>query len=558
MAGPAGRDAVALPPRYYRDNFLSLCRTVEAQYGDLLSAAEQDWLAGFRALTLQAQCLYLRLVSRVGPWFRPCRLHYAEIGPLAAPLAELRAALYLVEADALTVEELGRLYTRAELGELFPKALLGLRGDKRAALAAIEQWSAAEGGELLAAARAADGEAPVAVTGLDRVACLQLLFFGNRRQSLTDFILSDLGVATYHPYRLDREHRLFPERAALDDYLACGRLADHYAELREAGDDTGVVVLARSLLDIAVDHRASERRWWRLFNRVARQLERCGELDTALALYRRSALHPARERAARVLEAQQDWRGAIAQCREILDAPWGEEEREAARRILPRVQRRAGDTPVRRPRDSFARLDLALPRAEERVELATAAALAAHWSAVHYVENSLVNGLFGLAFWEEIFSPVAGAFHNPYQAVPADMYDGSFYRNRRSLLERRLGQLAEVDLAVELRDAYRRHEGLQCHWVNWRVLPLPLVEDALVRIPGTHLLAMWRRMLFDPGECRRGFPDLLALGEGPGEYCMIEVKGPGDALQESQKRWLRFFGESDIPAAVAWVQWRDD
>ena len=62
-------------------------------------------------------------------------------------------------------------------------------------------------------------------------------------------------------------------------------------------------------------------------------------------------------------------------------------------------------------------------------------------------------------------------------------------------------------------------------------------------------------MLFDPGENRRGFPDLIALGEEPGDYCLIEVKGPGDALQDSQKRWLRFFAQQGIPAQVAWVDW---
>ena len=77
-------------------------------------------------------------------------------------------------------------------------------------------------------------------------------------------------------------------------------------------------------------------------------------------------------------------------------------------------------------------------------------------------------------------------------------------------------------------------------------------------IPSSHLLAIWRRMLFDPGENRRGFPDVLALGENPGEYQLIEVKGPGDALQDSQRRWLRFFQREAIPAAVAWVQWADD
>jgi hypothetical protein len=77
-------------------------------------------------------------------------------------------------------------------------------------------------------------------------------------------------------------------------------------------------------------------------------------------------------------------------------------------------------------------------------------------------------------------------------------------------------------------------------------------------IPAAHLLAIWERILFDPAENRRGFPDLIALGAGAGEYCMIEVKGPGDALQDSQKRWLRYFQAQGIPAQVAWVEWRDE
>ena len=40
--------------------------------------------------------------------------------------------------------------------------------------------------------------------------------------------------------------------------------------------------------------------------------------------------------------------------------------------------------------------------------------------------------------------------------------------------------------------------------------------------------------------------------------CLIEVKGPGDNLQHSQRRWLRFFGENMIPACIARVEWLDD
>jgi hypothetical protein len=63
----AESDNAALAPFYYRDNYLRLCDTVEAQYGDILSNAEHAMLQTFRRLDFNAQCLYVRLVSRTGP-----------------------------------------------------------------------------------------------------------------------------------------------------------------------------------------------------------------------------------------------------------------------------------------------------------------------------------------------------------------------------------------------------------------------------------------------------------------------------------------------------------
>ena len=169
-----------------------------------------------------------------------------------------------------------------------------------------------------------------------------------------------------------------------------------------------------------------------------------------------------------------------------------------------------------------------------------------------------MNALFGLAFWEQIFTPVPGAFHNPYQSVPSDMYEPTFRLRRRDNLAARMAQLRETDIALELREAYQRYVPLQCRWVDWRRVDADLVDAAARVIPDGHLLAIWERMLFDPGENRRGFPDLIALGEQEGDYCLVEIKGPGDTLQDSQKRWLRYFQAQGIPAQVAWVEWQDD
>jgi hypothetical protein len=37
-------------------------------------------------------------------------------------------------------------------------------------------------------------------------------------------------------------------------------------------------------------------------------------------------------------------------------------------------------------------------------------------------------------------------------------------------------------------------------------------------------------------------------------YRLLEVKGPGDRLQDNQRRWLKFFDRHAIPAAVCRVQ----
>jgi hypothetical protein len=154
---------------------------------------------------------------------------------------------------------------------------------------------------------------------------------------------------------------------------------------------------------------------------------------------------------------------------------------------------------------------------------------------------------------------VPGAFHNPFQSVPADMYDSAFRSRRRASLDQRIAQLRDHDnLAPLLVDAYQRYQGYECRWTSWRHIDAELVEASARIIPAGHLLAIWERMLFDPGENRRGFPDLIALGSKSCDYCLIEVKGPGDALQDSQKRWLRYFQTQGIPAQVARVEWLDD
>jgi len=548
----------ALAPYYYRDNYLRLCDTVEAQYGDVLNGAERSFLRTFRSLDDKTQCLYVRLVTRAGPWFRESKLHYRELGPVAPILDKLLAQGMVEEAASLSAQELGKLFTRSELQQAFPHHGCARGQDKTALLQAIDALQLREE-DILQALAAVDGQRIIAPHGAELTAYLQLLFFGNRGQSLTDFVLQDLGVTRHYPYLLDREHRLFSCRDALEEWLACAAASDRHFEALDAGEPEQLPLLAEQVLTMTLRFPSSAKRWQRLCNALARDLERLDEHELALQLYARSLRHPARVRHARILERREDWPGALALCEQMLSAPWCEEERETALRILPRVKRKVDGVKMPPRRDDFEHTTLELHRGNHPVEQQAATALAQQWPLVCYVENTLMNMLFGLAFWEQIFEAVPGAFHNPFQSVPADMYDSAFRHRRCASLDQRLAQLRAHDNLVPLLvEAYQRFQGYECRWTNWRHIDAALVEASASIIPAAHLLAIWERMLFDPGENRRGFPDLIALGSRTGDYCLIEVKGPGDALQDSQKRWLRFFQSQGIPAQVAWVEWRND
>ena len=532
---------------YYRDNFLQLLDTVEGLYSDLLIADELEFLNTYRELPFAGQCLYVRLVSRVGPWFRERRLNYQELDDIKAALNALLDSGLLLEASRLSSEELGRLCTRSELATIFS---LGA-GSKADLLAQIAEQ------EGLSALLAFDGQRVVAPAHVSIVELMQLLFFGNHYQGMTDFVLSDLGVARYYPYRLDRSRRLFPGRRELEEFLTCIERTERWKLLQEESHAPSMLEFANELLAESPRYVTSQRRWCRLCNGLARQLERDGHDGTAIKLYAVSQLHPARERRARLLERVGEHREALALCQTIEVEPWCEDERDAAQRIGSRLLRKLEGTKIVRSRDSFVEAELVLSRSELGVEKQVARALSCDWQGVHYVENRLMNALFGLAFWQQIFAPVAGAFNNRFQSVPADMYEQTFRSSRQELIDERLLELEGLDLAEELPRCWRLYHDYQCRWISWKYLNEPLVAAASSVIPKNDLLAIWRRMLFDPRENRRGFPDLLALGTEPGDYQMIEVKGPGDALQDSQKRWLRFFQQEDIPASIVWVRWAD-
>lgn len=111
-----------------------------------------------------------------------------------------------------------------------------------------------------------------------------------------------------------------------------------------------------------------------------------------------------------------------------------------------------------------------------------------------------------------------------------------------------------------IRATWREKHGLASPFVHWAIVDEPLVELALACIPADHLRLCFERLLGDLKANRAGLPDLIQFmpdaPAGKPRYRMIEVKGPGDRLQDNQRRWIDFFCRHDMPVEVCHVRWQ--
>ena len=537
-------------PLYYLYNFRQVLSWVEQRYADLLNHDELAFIQAFAGLPTAAQALLVRMVMRKGQWFRSDKLDYSEIGDTQAALAPL-LALGWVEADApMTLEQLWPLLRKDELALCFAGQLARPRAGKAELLAQLQAL------ELPARPLAEwyPGFAPDLLHWRLQPLCdrMRLLFFGNLYQDWSDFVLTDLGVFRYEQVLFSDDSRALRQRAEVDLAMALHQCAEQLqqgvapAEVLAAlpGFDSGNPWLAR--------RRA------RLLFSLGQQCERLGDWDLALQVYADCAHPEARIRQVRVYERSEQWPQAHALATRMASAPANALEQQALARLLPRLRRKLGGPPQPRLRQAaVALIELVLPAelAELGMEEAVRVHLQQAGAVAHYVENTLFNSLFGLLCWEAIFAPVPGAFFHPFQAGPQDLHDADFQQRRAALFERCLGRLDDGSYRAAIRDCYAAKQGLQSPFVFWQMLDEALLEQALAHVPAAHLKACFERLLQDIRANRAGMPDLIQFWPHEGRYRMVEVKGPGDRLQDNQLRWLEFCHEHGLPVAVCHVRW---
>ncbi|WLH10122.1 VRR-NUC domain-containing protein [Pseudomonas hefeiensis] len=539
-------------PFYYLNNFQQVLAWLTQRYADVLSAEEQRFIEHFPTLPRASQGLLVRMVMRKGLHFRHSKLHYPEIGDIGSAIEPLLAQGWVEDQAPLGLVELFEVLLKQEiilcLGHLIehPKATKG-------------QWLESLQGHF-------DQPQPFrswcpqledrlfSLTIMNLCDRLRLLFFGNLYQDWSEFVLADLGIFTYETVEFSTQSRGLRSRQDVD---AC--LFLHECQQRFEADEPLEEIVAH-VHAMSLDNPWLERRRGKLLFQIGQHGERTGDFSLALRIYHDCSYPGARLRMIRVLERIGEYTQALEWGEAAAKAPQSAAETQALLRILPRLRRKLGGPPVPRiMARKVQRLDLHLPRVDPAlsVEYHVQAHLHDETAPVHYVENSLINSLFGLLCWPVIFAPLPGAFFHPFQRGPVDLLNEDFHDRRAELFAACFTELDDGRYRDTIVRRYTEKWGVQSPFVFWGALSEELLNQALDCLPAEHLKHWFSRLLLDIKANRAGMPDLIQFWPQHKTYRMIEVKGPGDRLQDNQLRWLEFCHEHQMPVAVCYVQWAE-
>lgn len=533
-------------PLYYLVNFRTALAWLAERYADLLDAEEQAFIDCFGTLPQPSQALLVRLVMRKGEHFRHSRLAYPEIGCPASAAQPLLSLGWLCAEQPLNASELCAQLTKPELAQRFQPEGLKAAWRKPEQLAwLLERYPQAQ-----PFAHWCQALGPLYTLRV-RLLCerLRLMFFGNLRQDWSQFVLVDLGLHRFETVEFPAQSRALGCRSDIEVALVLHALRDRL----DAGEPLEALEMA--LAEVSTANPWLDGRRQKLLFLMGQAAERQGQGEQAERLYRQCTWPQARWRLLRVLEVAGRFSEALALWEQAQAAPRNAAEAQALPRMLPRLLRGLGRPALRRAAAAKPELlHLALPRAAS-VERAVGQALETADAPVLYLENALFNSLFGLLCWPAIFAPLPGAFFHRFQHGPADLHQPDFHTRRQALFDTCLAELDDGRYRATILARFEEKHGLSTPFVFWGALSPALLELALACIPAQHLRRCFERLLEDIAANRTGMPDLIQFWPAERRYRMVEVKGPGDRLQDNQLRWAAFCAEQGLPLQVCHVTW---
>lgn len=544
----SGRPQRELPQLYYLTHFREMLAFVREKYAHVLDETHRNFLAVFDALSLDAQCLFVRLVNRKGLVFETAKLRYEEITDLAGTLDALHTAGFAERVDREHYTDL--------LNSISKDALIDLMAPHLETAGVKRSWSKAA---VIAHARTtlsfesfsnSEAAGSFVVQGQRaELGFLLYLYFGRIEQGVTRFALRDLGLVRTHHFKADYEARFETHEEA----SACYFYARHLEDLKTTEEDVYLPWAEDVPAWPKADSDTAEELRDRLLYALGSRLEKAGEIELALAVYTLGGSALCNERLVRLRYARGEKDVARAKLEAIMAQPASDLEAHFAQDFYLRKfkGKRTSALTDRLRAGAVVGVDESFRNAPER---GAAEVFRRQGYEVFYSENAIWRALFGMLFWEEIYCEEAAAIHNAFERLPQSLKSGGFYEAFRDRIERKLALLTDPATALQtLLGSLTTHYGTPNGIFRWRPGITDWLGPFLQKAPADALATVLREMCRDYMGRKDGFPDLMLWKDD--DLRFVEIKTAGDQIRRNQLLQLDLLGRAGFSVEVNRVEW---
>jgi DNA polymerase-3 subunit epsilon len=545
-----------LDPFYYLKHFDEMLAHVLNIYRFALDDEHIHFIEDFHALSPDAQCLYVRIVSRKNAAFDIQSLYYNEIKDTVSAIGELRDFSFIRRPDARDIKTVLDIQNRRDLISTLNNNLplstirsLKLSSVKKADL--VDLASKLLPQQLLIDEVISDSY--IVQMRESEISYFLYLYFGKTEHSLNSFTMRDLGLMPTQEYPQQFKSRFLSKETALGSF--------YYAQILatiQSSSAIALLALSEQVIDwpAAPDPETAELRHSALF-KLGRSLERVDHKQAALRVYRHSDQYPSTERLVRlVLSHQSDRDEAERLLLGMIDEPSCDEELFFAEDFY---QRKFKKQKVGRLTHDLRNAPIVYCDENGRghAESSVIAMLARNGIQAFHTENKVWRQLFGLLFWDFFYDKDSQSLHSEFDIFPQELSRGSFYSNRKGEIQQRLALLADTGAVIQrlLQTITANHgkpNALVAWWPQLFERALDLVRLSPSGAVGKILLCMAQDYI----NARHGFPDLMLIDNGIVRF--TEVKAEGDELKRHQLVQIERLRRAGFAVDILRVQWTVD
>jgi len=528
------------------DHFDEMLGFVETTYAGILDDAHRNFIATYRALSRDEQCLFVRMTNRRRRIFERKTLRYAEINDVDRALKglrqmnlvrDIRAEDYADWLNLLRKDDLIRVAQNGEVmdikkswakGKLVEQLLKKASYDRALTILDPDEYVVREQGE--------------------QVGFLLYLYFGKTFDDLKSFTLRDLGVVQTNGAQnftarftdADEARGAYHFHTMLDElktgtHEAYDRAATALFEARERTGDYVQTLKGRAA------------------HSIGRHFERQGRDDRAIGVYRHVPTSENNERLVRLLWKQGARDDVQALLERMIDDPFTDDELTFASDFYARRfhgQRIGACTSLLRKsrRLSIDEIHRGAPESGVMTNLKREG-----WR-VYHAENVFWHVLFGLIFWEELFEKSKPS--SSFDWLPQTLRDKTFYKCFEDSITHKLDAARQGKILPLILKTIASHWDKPNGIFGWNHVEIDEIRDFLENAPEAALSQMLNLLAQDYLALSDGFPDLVLVRDG--EVMFSEIKAEGDAVRRHQLTRLRQLQSAGFNAEICRVEYRYD